>query len=46
LLSADYIAATIRAYHTDQPFWQQPLIVYFRRAPDATWSLVGLERNP
>jgi hypothetical protein len=46
LLSADYIAATIRAYHPDQPAWQQPMIVYFRRAPDATWSLVGLERNP
>jgi hypothetical protein len=46
LLSADFIAATIRAYHPDQPAWQHPVIAYFRRAPDATWSLVGLERNP
>jgi hypothetical protein len=46
LLSADYLAATIRAYHSDQPAWQHPVIAYFRRAPDASWSLVGLERNP
>jgi hypothetical protein len=46
LLSADYVAATIRAYHPDQPAWQHPLIAYFRRAPDAPWTLVGLERNP
>jgi hypothetical protein len=46
LLSADYVAATIRAYHPDQPAWQHPVIAYFRRAPDASWSLVGLERNP
>lgn len=46
LLAADYVAATIRAYHPDQPSWQHPLIAYFRRAPDASWSLVGLERNP
>ena len=46
LLASDYVAATIRAYHPDQPAWQHPLVVYFRRAPDATWSLVGLERNP
>lgn len=46
LLTADFVAATIRAYHPDQPAWQHPLIAYFRRAPDASWSLVGLERNP
>jgi hypothetical protein len=46
LLSAAYLAATIRAYHPDQPAWQHPVIAYFRRAPDASWSLVGLERNP
>lgn len=46
VMTADYVAATIRAYHPDQPAWQHPLIAYFRRAPDASWSLVGLERNP
>ena len=46
LMSDAYIAATLRAFHPDQPNWQHPVIVYFRRAPDATWTLVGLERNP
>jgi hypothetical protein len=41
----EYLAARLRAYHTDRPAWSQPLIVYFRRAGDG-WSLVGLERNP
>ena len=45
LLSEPFISATIRAFHPDQPAWQHPLIVYFRRAPGGTWSLVGLERN-
>jgi hypothetical protein len=46
LLSSDYVCATIRAFHKDHPAWQQPVAVYFRRGPDATWTLVGLERNP
>ena len=46
LLSADFIAATIRSYHPDHVSWQQPVVVYFRRAPDSTWTLIGLERNP
>lgn len=46
LLNADFVSATIRAFHPDQPAWEHPVVVYFRRAPDATWSLVGLERNP
>jgi hypothetical protein len=46
LMSDDFVAATIRAFHSDFPAWQHPVIVYFRRAPDATWTLVGLERNP
>ena len=46
LLNADFISATIRGFHPDQPAWQHPVVVYFRRTPDATWSLVGLERNP
>ena len=46
LLSEPIVAATIRAYHPDYPAWQHQLIAYFRRAPDATWTLVGLERNP
>jgi len=45
LLSDPFIAATIRAFHPDHPAWQHPVIVYFRRAPDSTWTLVGLERN-
>ena len=32
--------------HPDFPAWQHPVHVYFRRAPDSTWTLVGLERNP
>ena len=46
VLSADFVAATIRAFHPDHPGWQHPVVVYFRRAPDASWTLVGLERNP
>ncbi len=46
LLSADFVCATIRAFHPDQPAWQQPVAVYFRRGPESTWTLVGLERNP
>jgi hypothetical protein len=45
MLSEPFIAATIKAYHPDEPAWQHPLVVYFRRAPGNTWSLVGLERN-
>lgn len=46
LLSADFVSATVRAFHPDHPSWQHPVVVYFRRAPDASWTLVGLERNP
>ena len=46
LMKDQFVAATIRAFHPDQPAWQHPVIVYFRRAPDSTWTLVGLERNP
>jgi hypothetical protein len=45
MLSEPFIAATIKAYHPDEPAWHHPLVVYFRRAPGNTWSLVGLERN-
>jgi hypothetical protein len=45
LLSAPFVAVTIKAYHPDQPEWQQPLVAFFRRAPDGSWSLAGLERN-
>jgi hypothetical protein len=46
LLSEQFVSATIRAFHPDHAAWQHPVVVYFRRAPDATWTLVGLERNP
>jgi len=46
LLSADFVCATIRAFHPDHPAWQQRVAVYFRRGPESTWTLVGLERNP
>jgi hypothetical protein len=46
LLSESFVSATIRAFHPDRPAWQHPVVVYFRRAPDATWTLVGHERNP
>ena len=46
LLSETFISATIKAFRQDHPEWQHPLIVYFRRAPGAGWTLVGLERNP
>ncbi|HVH57807.1 MAG TPA: hypothetical protein VM791_16200 [Vicinamibacterales bacterium] len=45
LLSERFIAATISAFNHDQPAWQDPVVVYFRRAADGKWSLVGLERN-
>ena len=46
LLASDFISATIRAFHPDHAAWQQPVVVYFRRGTDSTWTLVGLERNP
>ncbi|HVJ26283.1 MAG TPA: hypothetical protein VM493_02035 [Vicinamibacterales bacterium] len=46
LLASDFVSATIRAFHPDHPAWQQPVVIYFRRGPDSTWTLVGLERNP
>ena len=46
LLTADFVSAKIRAFHPDHPAWQHPVVVYFRRAPGSTWTLVGLERNP
>jgi hypothetical protein len=46
LLPDSFISATIKAFGQDHPEWQHPLIVYFRRAPGAGWTLVGLERNP
>jgi hypothetical protein len=46
LLSNAFVSATIKAFDADHPAWQHPVVVYFRRAPDATWTLVGLERNP
>ncbi|HVL69999.1 MAG TPA: hypothetical protein VM364_22260 [Vicinamibacterales bacterium] len=39
-----YIAATIRTEHPDHPVWNQPVQVYFRRAP-AGWQTVGLFRE-
>jgi hypothetical protein len=42
--SGEFVAVTIRAFHADQPAWQQPLVGYFRRSDG--WKLVGLERNP
>ena len=41
----DYLAARLRAHHSEHPDWSHPLDVYFRRAGDG-WTLVGLERNP
>ena len=46
LLDAPFVAATIRGHDPDHPEWAQPLVTFFRRAPDGTWSLVGLERGP
>ena len=46
LLSDQFVSATIKGFHPDEPAWQHPAIVYFRRTPDARWTLVGLERNP
>ncbi|HVL67940.1 MAG TPA: hypothetical protein VM364_11810 [Vicinamibacterales bacterium] len=46
LLDEEFVSATVRAFHPDRPAWQQPVVVYFRRAQDGTWALVGLERNP
>jgi len=41
----DYISVQVRAFHPEQPAWQQPVVAYFHRAADR-WALVGLERNP
>ena len=45
LLDAPFVAVTIRGHDPDHPEWQQPLTAFFRRAPDGSWSLVGLERG-
>jgi hypothetical protein len=46
LLSAgsEFVSARLRAFRADKPSWNQPLVVYFRRA-EGGWKLVGLERN-
>jgi hypothetical protein len=41
----EYLAARLRAHHSDFPAWSQPLMAYFRRSGEG-WMLVGLERNP
>lgn len=41
---AEFVAVTIRAFHTDHPAWQHPVIAYFKRVDG--WKLIGLERNP
>ena len=41
--STEFVAATLRAFHPDQPEWSQPLTVYFRRTITG-FTLVGLER--
>jgi hypothetical protein len=45
LLDSAFVAATIRGHDPDHPEWAQPLTAFFRRAPNGTWSLVGLERG-
>ena len=45
LLDSPFVAVSIRGHDPDHPEWQQPLTAFFRRAPDGTWSLVGLERG-
>jgi hypothetical protein len=45
LLDSPYVAVTIKGIDPDHPEWQQPLLAFFRRAPDGTWSLAGLERG-
>jgi hypothetical protein len=45
LLDAAFVAVTIIGHDPDHPEWEQPLVAYFRRAPDGSWSLVGLERG-
>jgi hypothetical protein len=41
---SEYIAAELRAFHADQPAWEEPLMVYFRREA-AGWAVVGLQRG-
>jgi hypothetical protein len=44
-LAAEFLSATIRAYHSAHSGWADPLTVYFRRGASG-WTLVGLERMP
>ena len=45
LTGAEYVAATLRAFHPDRPEWADRLVACFRRQ-DGGWQLVGLERHP
>jgi hypothetical protein len=40
-----FLAARVRAFHSDHPAWAQPIMMYFRQG-EGGWKLVGLERNP
>jgi hypothetical protein len=41
---AEFVAARIRAFHSEHPAWNDPVLMYFRRAA-AGWTLVGVERG-
>jgi hypothetical protein len=46
LTAAEFIAVQIAADGSRYPAWSTPVTAYFRREPDAAWSLVGFERSP
>ena len=46
LAAAGFVAVQIAADDPRHPSWATPVDAYFRRGPDAAWSLVGFERAP
>ena len=49
LMASDFVGVSVTAAHAQQPGWATPSTFVFRRdgaGPSASWSLVGVERQP
>jgi hypothetical protein len=49
LTVSDFVGVSVTAAHAQQPGWATPSTFFFRRdgaGPSASWSLIGVERQP